>query len=173
MAKLNEETSVKTEKTNSNVDVNILLDRLNKLEDVNKNLQSKLEQNEKLIQDKLSGKINRSKKYEWPRGYRFKIFDWMPVLNYVSKKRDNRRSLVYTQHGMTVEDNHILELTLWDSVNNKETKQDVVLIEFEYETSVDHFADVEKTIKNGKEETWYIFKTDDFWTFKVAEKIIN
>jgi len=154
MAKINETTEVVKE---VQPDLGWILARLESLEAENKALKEK---SENMFE-------KAKKKYDWPRKYNYKTWDGVPVLSYVSKRKDTTKDLLFkNQYGEYVS-NHLLELTL---ANDKTVKVEVNEFNNSCWKSEKLFADV---ISDGSNVIWYKFKTDDFWEITVMPSIIN
>ncbi len=168
MTKMNpevsEEVNIATPNENtSNQDLNTILSRLDNLETENKSLKDQVEKRNPIADGK--------KFYEWPRHYSFKLWSWMPVLDYKSKKKDSSRDYVYkNQYGEYVQ-NQILELTLL-KIDGKTKTENVIITEF-----WDGFTRSDKmeckVESNGSSPTGYVFDTKEFWEFTVDPKVIN
>jgi len=105
MAKMNEEVltsgAVNTVAPNA---MDKILARLENLESENKALKEKSE----------NMFTKAKKKYEGPRHYSYKLWSNVPVLSYISIKKDGAKDLLFkNQYGEYVS-NHLLELTLAD-----------------------------------------------------------
>lgn len=157
-----ESTEVASPQTiNPNIDK--ILQRLDNLESENKSLQDKLDTKNTLSDGK--------KRYEWPRHYSFKLWAGLPVLDYVSEKKDPSRELVYKNQYGEYTENQLVKLTLL-KLDGKTESRKVLITSFN-----DWFSRSEKmeakVESDGSKVTAFEFNTKEFWKFKVNYKVIN
>ena len=107
------------------------------------------------------------KKYEWPRNYSYKMWSWIPVLGYVSKRKDSSKDLAYKNQFWELQSNHYLVLSL---ANWKTEEAEVN----EFNSSCVRSEKLPaKVVTNEDGSTCYWFKTKEFWEFIVNQNIIN
>ena len=146
-------TEIKTE----NKDLSTILERLDRLE----------KENAELKETKENPFTKAKKKYEWPRHYSYKIWAWVPVLGYVSKRKDPSKDLAYKNQFWELQSNHYLVLSLanWKT-------EEVEVNEFN-SSCVRSEKLPAKVVTNEDGSTCYWFKTKEFWEFIVNQNIIN
>lgn len=116
-------------------------------------------------------------RYEWPRKYRYQMWWWVPVLSYVSKKKDSTKDLLYkvSLSGGRSDyiDNHVLELTLAEQTKSGDYKTIEV-------PASDYNRDHEKgepmeaqVISDWKTTTGIIFTTDKYGIFTISPSVLN
>lgn len=176
MPKISEETqkttngwkqSNKTEQTQeSTVEIsesklNDIVERLNKVESENQELRKKNEPSVK----------SEKETYKWPKLFNYKMWDWIPVLDYESTKLDTARPLVVRGQNGEYQSNHILRLTLADwNVQNVDVN--------EFNAYFERSEKLEpKRIDRENDEEWtiigYVFEHPRYWEFTVTPKMIN
>lgn len=129
-----------------------LLERIEKVE----------KENEELKWNKV---VDPKSKYNWPRKYSYKMWNWIAICDYVSKKEEETRDYAYVNQFGQLVDNHILELKL---ANGKKVKTPVWEFNKWYTKSEYVFP------KEDKISEWYvIFEWENGKEFKVMAKIIN
>ena len=156
MTKTNSTESIedKVEQTsNQDMKLSQILDRLSKLEEENTQLKKK-------------EPVDPKKKYDWPSSYSYKLWGWIPVCDYTSKKKDETRSLSYENVKGEVVDNHIMELKLadWTTIKTLMTEFHKGYTKTEQEFPIE--------VRTKDWQTYYKFKKD--WKeFEISKKIIN
>lgn len=148
------------------VDYNkLIIERMEKLEQQNILLQQQLQTSS---QPKIR---NPKERYVWPRTYSYKLWNWVPILSYTTKKQDPTRDLVF-QKNWIWEDNHLLCLSLADW-----KKVDVLIKDFWqwYTKSDKMFATVIMTrnTSDWNPITLYEFEHQDYGKFVVDSNVIN
>lgn len=129
-----------------------LLERIEKME----------KDNEELKWNKIT---NPKSRYDWPRKYSYKMWNWIPICNYSSKKLEEARDFAYQNQFWQLVDNHLLVLEL---ANGK--KIETPMWEFhKWYTKSDYIFP-----KEDRVQEWYvIFEWENGEDFKVMTKIIN
>ena len=129
-----------------------LLERIEKMEKENAEL-------------KGNSVVDPKSKYDWPRKYSYKMWNWLPICDYVSKKLEETRDYAYQNQYWQLVDNQILELKLanWKTV-------DTPVWEFnKWYTKSEYLFPKEDRIQD-----WYVvFDWEDWKDFKVMAKVIN
>jgi len=148
--------------TDTNLD--LILNRLNQLETETSVLKK---ENEVLKAGKEGTFKNAKKRYEWPRAYNYKTWGWVPVLSYVSEKKDPSRDYLYKNQYWEFTSNHLLNLSL---ANEKKVKVNVTEFNKSYERSEKMTAEV---ISDWQNTTWYRFSNEEFGQFTVKPNMIN
>jgi len=138
-------------------DISAIIERLNKLEAENKEFR-KTQWN--VFKD-------AKEKYKWPWAYSYKMWWWVPVLSYVSYKKDKTKDFEYKNEYWVMTHNHYLKLSLAD-----ETTIDVESNEFnQHATKSDKI--ICEIIWNENNPEGFKFKHDEYWEFVVAINSIN
>lgn len=126
-----------------------------------------LDRLENLEKETWSWQDTKSKKYDWPLHYSYKLRWDVPVLSYVSKRRDPRKPLRYRNEMWIYVSNHLLSLNLadWKSV-------DVDVEDFgqHFERSPKQEAEVRKK-KDGS--IVYVFGHHTYGDIEVLDHVIN
>lgn len=114
-------------------------------------------------------------RYEWELHFSYKTWGWVPVLSYVSKKKNPARDLTFKNLHWEYESNHLLELSLAN-----DTKIDVEVTEFN--TSVERSPKmaaldqkgnvIDTDTKLSKVES-FTFQDPEFGTIVVLPTAIN
>ena len=145
------EDNISNEQTNQNAQIEALMARIAKLEEENSNKDTKLK--------------NPKEKYKWPRTYSYKLWNWIPICDYVSKKKEYSRDYAYQNEKWVTIDNHLLVLKL---ANGKEVE--TLVTEFhKWYTKSEQIVP-----KKDKSSEWYVvFVWEDNKEFKVYTKILN
>lgn len=152
----------KVEQQDSNVDISALVAEVRALR----------EENQAIRKEMNEGKENIFKtwkeRYEWPRHYSYKMWWWVPVLNYTSFRKDPTKDFEYKNpiNQQWVHNHYlILELANWE-------KPEVEVTEFNKSSVLSDKVPC-NVVSNGSTVTWYEFDTDDFGKFIVTAKTIN
>lgn len=119
---------------------------------------------------------NSREPYTWPRKYSYKMRGWVPVLSYVSKRKDNTKDFLY-KRGNEYINNHMLVLTLAERDKHWDYKQvEVDVLDFNRDYTLLH----EDNRLEAKEErdsqgnlVGYTFVTEDYGTFTVSPSVLN
>ncbi len=134
--------------------------------------------------DDPAAATDKREHYKWPLAFSYKLWDWVPVLDYKSTKKDSTRWLTYRAVSGELVDNHYVDLTTTDW----ELKKSVLLYDFSmwFERSEKQPAgailkdwtvikqlEIPKHVNLLEEVEWYVFDTQDFGQIKVSPKIIN
>jgi len=141
----------------STQDLTKILERIEKLEQENKELREK----------DIPNVVKWREHYKWPRTYSYKLWWWVPVLDYISEKKDKTRDFVYKNIHWEFTENQLLVLKL---ANWKEEKVLCTSFNDWFERSDKLECKVES---NWSEITGFIFTTKEFGEFKVSPKCIN
>lgn len=106
--------------------------------------------------------LKAREKYKWPRKYSYKLRGGVPVLSYVSKRRDPTKDWRYKNQFGQFESNHDLELSLADW-----TKVNVDVDDFWRDFNKSEFYEAEKV-------NWgFKFTSSEYWEFIVSDNIVN
>ena len=138
-------------------DLSEILRRLDVVEKENAELKAKSENPIKNAKDR----------YEWPRHYSYKMWAWVPVCSYVSKRKDASKDLLYKDYKGNYISNHILELTMADG---KKLEVEVNEFNWAFTRSPKMPCEVKSDWMNV---TWYVFNDDKLGTFTVMPNMIN
>lgn len=146
-------TEDKVEQSSNDVKLSQILDRIAKLETENAQLKKK-------------EPVDPKKRYEGAHSYSYKLWNWIPIIDYVSKKKDLARDYTYENVKGEVVDNHVMELKLADW-----TTIDTLVTEFHkgYTKSEQEFPIEERT----KDWQKYFKFEKDWKEFEISSKIIN
>ena len=156
--KVEEKAEVKTEATPKNIDMDAILERLDRLE----------RENDELRTGKMNVFTEWRKVYTWPRAYCYKMWWGVPVIWYTSYRKDKTKELVFKNPYGVWESNHYLKLELanGDSV-------DVEVNEFNRDYTLSEKIIAEPRTDNKGHLLGYAFNSDEYGEFIVAPNIIN
>jgi len=143
-----------------------ILKRLEQLEARNRELEKKVNEEEKTTFQKAK-EINKD-----PRKFSYSMWWWVPVLSYKSKKIDNTRDWHFKNKFGEYESNHLLELKLADG-----STTDVEVVEFNRSATKSEkmiaYDENGEYILLGSNPKSFTFKTEEHWEFTVLPCIIN
>ena len=166
MAKINE--TIETNEVKENNQLQSILDRLETLEKENKELKDSKENMIKKWKERVSWQIKAS----------YKMWGWVPVLSYITYKKDTTKPLLYKNSNGEYISNHYLELSCADwkkykvEVNEfwawftRSEKQEV------YDERGQAIM-LEKWKLVWGEPSLYMFKTKDYWDIFILPNLIN
>lgn len=160
-----QEPKVVEPKKNDSMD--LILERLNKLEQENKELK-----------EQVWPKENKFKKarehYKWPRVFNYRLWGTVPILSAESFRKDPTKDLLYKNSNWVWITNHFVKLKL----ANGETQEVVVddynrdFVRSEKLQAKDQNGNI-ITEENLKYVQSYTFNTKEYWEITVLSSVIN
>lgn len=151
--------SVPAEPAISNEDVRALLNTV-------KALQEEVGALKEASGDKADSFAKAREIYQWPWDYSYKTYGGVPILSYVSRKKDASKDYLYKNHKGEYINNQMVQLTL----ANGETPEIEVLDLANCQNSPKQRCAV--TVKASGEKV-YVFSHPEFGEFEVLSNVIN
>lgn len=122
--------------------------------------------------------------YKWPLAFSYKLWDWEPVLDYTSVKKESTRPLVFRSASWDLIDNHNVELTTTSWVLKKPVLLYDFTMWFERSEKMPAWAilkdgteikllEIPKHVSLFEDIERFVFDTEEFGQIKVSPKIIN
>ena len=145
-------------------DLSNVLERLERLEKENAELKDARENPFK----------NWKERYNWPLRFKYKLWGWVPVLNYVSLLKDPTKDLTYMNQFWKLENNQNLKISL---ANGKTLEVDSIEFGKHHSRGEEMEANNQNweviTTDNVKFAKEFKFQTKDFGEITVLSSVIN